>query len=100
MSRPRTDGPSAPKVVSHLGVMLLVSVVLGVVVSGLAIPFAGVLGFAARNVSDSVDELPQALKTEQLPQRTVILDRAGAQIATIYDQNRVNVSLVNISRIM
>ncbi|WP_344774461.1 penicillin-binding protein [Nocardioides panacisoli] len=100
MSRTRPDRLPARKVVSHLGVMLLVSVVLGVVVSGLAIPFAGVLGFAARNVSDSVDELPQALKTEQLPQRTLILDKSGAEIATIYDQNRVNVSLVNISRIM
>jgi len=100
MSRPRTDGLSAPKVISHLGVMLLVSVVLGVVVSGLAIPFAGVLGFAARNVSESIDELPQELETELLPQRTEILDRNGDQIATIYDQNRVIVPLQQISRIM
>jgi membrane peptidoglycan carboxypeptidase len=100
MSRSRTDGLSATKVVSHLGVMLLVSAVLGVVVSGLAIPFVGVLGFGARNVSESIDELPQELETELLPQRTEILDRNGDQIATIYDQNRVTVSLRQISRIM
>jgi len=100
MSRSRTDGLPASKVVSHLGVMLLVSAVLGVVVSGLAIPFAGVLGFAARNVSESIDELPQELETELLPQRTEILDRNGDQIATIYDQNRVIVPLRQISRIM
>jgi len=100
MSRPRTDGLSAPKVISHLGVMLLVSAVLGVVVSGLVIPFAGVLGFAARNVSESIDELPQELETELLPQRTEILDRNGDPIATIYDQNRVIVPLQQISRIM
>ena len=100
MSRSRTDGLSATKVVSHLGVMLLVSAVLGVVVSGLAIPFAGVFGFAARNVSESIDELPQELETELLPQRTEILDSNGDPIATIYDQNRVIVPLRAISRIM
>ncbi len=100
MSRSRTDGLSATKVVSHLFVMLLVSAVLGVVVSGLAIPFAGVLGFAARNVSESIDELPQELETELLPQRTEILDSSGDPIATIYDQNRVIVPLRAISRVM
>jgi membrane peptidoglycan carboxypeptidase len=100
MARSRTDGLSAPKVVSHLAVMLVVSAVLGVVVSGLAIPFAGVLGFAARNVSESIDELPQELETDLLPQRTEILDANGDQIATIYDQNRVVVPLRAISRTM
>ncbi|WP_183094221.1 penicillin-binding protein [Nocardioides stalactiti] len=100
MARSRTEGLSAFKVISHLGVMLVVAAVLGVVVSGLAIPFAGVLGFAARNVSESIDELPQELETELLPQRTEILDRNGDQIATIYDQNRVIVPLRQISRIM
>lgn len=74
MSGTRFDGLPRGKVASHLGVMLLVAVVLGVVVSGLAIPFAGVLGFSARNVSESVDDLPQELETEQLPQRTEVQD--------------------------
>lgn len=100
MARPRTDRLSAPKVVSHLGVMLVVSAVLGVVVSGLAIPFAGVLGFATRSASESIDELPQELETDLLPQRTEILDANGNPIATIYDQNRVIVPLRAISRIM
>lgn len=100
MSTSRPGRLGAPKVASHLGVMLIVAAVLGVVVSGLAIPFAGVLGFAARNASESITELPQELETEQLPQRTTILDKAGNTIATVYDQNRVNVDLVNISRIM
>ncbi|NHA00806.1 hypothetical protein G5V59_14975 [Nocardioides sp. W3-2-3] len=65
MSRTRFDGLPPGKIASHLGVMLLVAAVLGVVVSGLAIPFAGVAGFTARNVADSVDSLPQELETEQ-----------------------------------
>lgn len=100
MSRTRFDGLPPGKVASHLGVMLLVSAVLGVVVSGLAIPFAGVVGFTARNVADSVDDLPQQLETEQLPQRTEIKDRNGRTIATLYDQNRVDVPLRQISRTM
>ncbi|WP_435771849.1 transglycosylase domain-containing protein [Nocardioides sp. SYSU DS0651] len=100
MSRSRSDGLPARKVASHLGVMLLVSLVLGVVVSGLAIPFAGVTGFAARNVAESVDELPQELETEKLPQRTELKDKKGRTFATLYDQNRVNVPLRQMSRTM
>jgi membrane peptidoglycan carboxypeptidase len=100
MSRTRFDGLPPGKILSHLGVMLLVSAVLGVVVSGLAIPFAGVVGFTARNVAESVDDLPQELETEQLPQRTEIQDKGGKVIATLYDQNRVNVPLRQISRTM
>src|SRR3546814_8560009 len=85
MSSSRPDGLPASKVLSHLGVMLVVSAVLGVVVSGLAIPFAGVLGFGARNVSESIDDLPQELEAEALPQRTSILDRSGNTIATVID---------------
>ncbi len=100
MARTRIDRLPPGKIVSHLGVMLVVAAVLGVVVSGLAIPFAGVLGFAARNVSDSASELPQELETERLPQRTEIKDVEGKTIATLYDQNRVNVPLRQISRTM
>ncbi|MEV5003266.1 transglycosylase domain-containing protein [Nocardioides sp. LML1-1-1.1] len=100
MSRTRFDGLPPGKIASHLGVMLLVAAVLGVVVSGLAIPFAGVAGFTARNVAESVETLPQELETEQLPQRTEILDKSGKTIATLYDQNRVNVPLRQISRTM
>jgi membrane peptidoglycan carboxypeptidase len=87
-------------VLSHLGVMLIVSVILGVVVSGLAIPFAGVLGFTAKNVADTMDELPTSLVTDELPQKTRIVDRKGETIASLYDENRVNVSLSQISRTM
>ncbi|TYL54880.1 PASTA domain-containing protein [Nocardioides sp. BGMRC 2183] len=100
MPSSRFDALPARKVASHLGVMLAVAAVLGVVVSGLAIPFAGVVGFTARNVAESMDELPQELETERLPQRTEIQDGAGNTIATLYDQNRVNVDLRQTSRIM
>ena len=98
--RPPSERLSTPKVLSHLGVMLLVSVVLGVVVSGLAIPFAGVVGFATRQAADTMDNLPIELETEPLAQKSEIRDAAGNLIATIYDENRVNVSLNQVSRTM
>lgn len=100
MPRPASERLPAPRVLSHLGVMLLVSVVLGVVVSGLAIPFAGVLGFTANNVAETMDELPTELTTEELPQKTRIVDAKGETIASLYDENRVNISLRGISRTM
>ncbi|MDN5744313.1 MAG: penicillin-binding protein, partial [Nocardioidaceae bacterium] len=100
MPRSSFEGLPSGKVASHLGVMLAVSVVLGVVAAGLAIPFAGVLGLGARNVSESIEDLPQELETALLPQRTELQDKKGRTFATLYDQNRVNVPLTQISRRM
>jgi membrane peptidoglycan carboxypeptidase len=97
MSAPAPEKLPANKVASHLGVMLLVSVVLGVVVSGLAIPFAGVLGLSAQKVAEGVEELPAELETDLLAQRTTIADINGETIATIYDQNRLVIPLHQIS---
>ena len=100
MSVPRDERLSAGRVASHLLVMVAVAALLGVVVAGLAIPFAGVLGVGARNVAKAMDNLPAELETDPLPQRTRLLDSYGNTIATFYDENRVNVSLDQISRTM
>ncbi|HWU23526.1 MAG TPA: transglycosylase domain-containing protein [Nocardioides sp.] len=100
MAGPRFDGLDKRKVASHIGVMMAVAAVLGIVVSGLAIPFAGVFGFTAKDLSNSASDLPKELTTEALPQRTEIVDSVGDPIATLYDQNRVNVQLSQISRTM
>ena len=100
MSAPREDRLSLARVASHLGVMVAVAAVMGVVVAGLAIPFAGALGIGARNVAQSMDNLPAELETEPLAQKTRIVDANGNLIATLYDENRINVPLRQISRIM
>ncbi|HEX5860296.1 MAG TPA: transglycosylase domain-containing protein [Nocardioides sp.] len=100
MSVPPEERLPARRVLSHLGVMAAVAAVLGVVVAGLAIPFAGVLGLAARDVARGMDNLPQELQTEALPQKTRIIDANGNVIASIYDENRINVPLQQISRTM
>ena len=95
-----SERPTSTRVLSHLGVMVVVSAVLGVLVAGLAIPFAGVVGVSARNVADTMDNLPEELETEQLSQRSTILDVDGNVLATLYDQNRVEVPLSQVSRKM
>src|SRR6478609_5981300 len=100
MSEPRDDRLSGARVASHLLVMVVVAAVMGVIAAGLAIPFAGVLGVGARQVAEAMDDLPAELQTDPLPQKTKLLDSDGETIATIYDENRVNVSLDQISRVM
>ena len=97
-------GPGDPlptsRILSHLAVMGAVSVVIGVIAAGLAIPLAGVLGIGARDMSNSLDDLPAELQAEALPQKTRILDGSGRLIASLYDENRVNVQLKDVSRTM
>ena len=97
---PANERLSAGRILSHLAVMIAVAAVMGVVVAGLAIPFAGALGIGARGVANSIEELPADLETQDLAQKTQIVDAEGNTIATLYDENRINVPLSQISRTM
>ena len=97
---PANERLSAGRILSHLAVMIAVAAVMGVVVAGLAIPFAGALGIGARGVASSIEELPADLETRDLAQKTQIVDAEGNTIATLYDENRINVPLSQISRTM
>ena len=97
---PARERLPAYRVLSHLVVMVAVSAVLGVVVAGLAIPFAGIAGIGARNVARTMDDLPEELQTDPLSQRTTILDANGNRLASLYDENRITVPLKGISRNM
>ena len=97
---PRQERLPAHRVLSHLVVMVAVAAVLGVVVAGLAIPFAGIAGIGARNVARTMDDLPEELEIDELSQRTTILDANGNRLASLYDENRIKVPLKGISRTM
>ena len=47
-----------------------------------------------------MDNLPTELETEPLAQKTQIVDANGNLIATLYDENRVNVPLSQVSPTM
>ncbi|MDZ5664155.1 transglycosylase domain-containing protein [Nocardioides sp. S-58] len=101
-SRPqRPHGrPDAGRVASHLAVMGAVAVVMGVLAACLAIPFAGLVGVAAKDVSKGMVNLPESIEAKDLSQKTRIYDVNGNLIASLYDQNRINVPLSSISRPM
>ncbi len=95
-----TRRPEAGRVASHLAVMGAVAVVMGVLTACLAIPFAGLVGVAAKDVSAGMVDLPESLEAKDLSQKTRIYDVNGNLIASLYDQNRINVPLSSISRPM
>ena len=47
-----------------------------------------------------MDKIPASLTAEPLAQRTRLLGRDGAVLATLYDQNRVNVPLSKVAPVM
>jgi membrane peptidoglycan carboxypeptidase len=77
-----------------------VSVLSGVLAAGMAIPFAGLAGFTTQKTSETLEDLPQELKTVPVAQKSQILAADGTVIATLYEQNRDLVSLSKISPIM
>lgn len=96
MSKPS----SPPGVLKSLGTLVAVAAALGVLVAGLVVPFAGLLGIGARNLSNTMDKLPANFNIGDLAQTTRILDADGNVITTLYDQNRVYRPLDQISRKM
>src|SRR5450432_2940757 len=79
-----------------LGVM---SILVGLLVAGLALPAAGGLGIATRNAIGTItfSELPASLQTPPLSQRSVIKASDGSTIATFYYENRQSVSLSDVA---
>ena len=89
-----------PNVVMSVFVFLLVSVLAGALSAGLALPFAGLVGVTTATAHDTVQYLPQDLKTAPLAEKTIIQDADGKTIATLYQQNRTPVTLKQISPVM
>jgi membrane peptidoglycan carboxypeptidase len=99
MNMPR-ERRSAGAVATALGAIVGISVLAGVLVGLMLIPFAGSLGVLTRDVVRDFESLPDELITPPLPERSVILASDGSVLATIYYQNRIEVPLESISPIM
>ena len=80
--------------------MVAVSALMGVIAAGLVIPLAGAVGIGAKDVSEAMKQLPEELETQELAQKTQMVDGKGKTIATLYDENRIIVPLSQISRKM
>src|SRR4051812_42451693 len=72
--------------------MLALSVVGGLLLAILCLPLVGGVGLGAKSTADTFNDLPAELFAPPLPERSVILDRNGAPIASLHGgQDRVNV---------
>jgi membrane peptidoglycan carboxypeptidase len=83
-----------------LGLLLAVSVVAGVLMAGMMLPFVGGLGLAARSAANNFENLPAVLKEKPLPQVSKVVAADGSPLATFYDQDRVIVPLSQIPLVM
>jgi membrane peptidoglycan carboxypeptidase len=97
---PSRKGPGLATSFSRLGLFVVVSLIAGVLAAGTALPFVGGAGVAARTAIEDYESLPSQLETPPLPQRSRILAADGSVLATIYEQDRIEVPLTAIAPVM
>ena len=91
--------PLAWSVVSLLG-LLVVAVIGGFIVAGMALPVLGPVGILARDSITSFDELPADIREPALPVRTRVYAADGTKIATVFEENRKEVALAKVAPVM
>ncbi|MDP9496819.1 MAG: transglycosylase domain-containing protein [Actinomycetota bacterium] len=84
----------------RLGLALLVSVLAGLLVAGLAVPVVGGAGLAAKAAADDFLAMPEALQTPRLATRSRVLAADGSTLATFYRVNRITVPWQQIPEVM
>ncbi|WP_434581792.1 transglycosylase domain-containing protein [Carbonactinospora thermoautotrophica] len=77
-----------------------VSVLAGLLLAGLLLPFVGAAGLSARSAAEGFQNIPGDLRQVPLAQRTRILDARGRQIAVLFDENRIVVPLSKMAKVM
>jgi membrane carboxypeptidase/penicillin-binding protein len=83
-------------ILPRLALALVLSVLAGICVAGLAFPVIGGAGLLAKSGADEFLVLPTTLKTPPLSQRSRILDKDGHVLATLFLENRVPVRLQEV----
>ena len=86
------------RVIGGLAKLLVATLMAGILVAGLLLPYTVGMGLAANKVTEAVDSANADTMDEPLPLRTTVTDSAGTTIAYVYDQNRTYVPLADISR--
>jgi membrane peptidoglycan carboxypeptidase len=79
---------------------LIVSVLAGVLIAGLFVPFAGMAGVSSRAAASELNSLPAELATPSPPTRSRVLMGNGKTLAYFYDENRIPVKLDQIAPVM
>jgi len=83
-----------------LVMFLVVSVLGGLLVAGLAVPLAGMTAEVGKTTATAMDALPAELKTPPQAQRSKVLLADGSTLVNFYEENRQYVTLNKIAPIM
>lgn len=86
--------------VHQIAVIVGVSVLSGVLIAGLALPWIGLAKEGAERSAAAIENFPLELKFQPLSERTKVLDSQGNRLATFFDENRQYVGLDKISKEM
>jgi membrane peptidoglycan carboxypeptidase len=87
-------------VLARLIAMVLVSAIVGTLMTAFVLPVVASAGWAVNTGVNYFDALPDELTRPPLPQRSVMLAADGSPIAYFYDENRVDVPLSKIAPVL
>ena len=82
--------------IARLALALVLSVLAGVVLAGLALPLVGGAGLVAKKGADDFLALPSTVARNPLAQASTVLDKDGHVLARLFTENRVTVTLAQI----
>jgi len=85
---------------TSVAMFLAVSVLCGLLLSGLAVPFVALLSGFTKTASDNMQYLPAEFETPPQSERSKILMADGSELANFFEENRVYVALDQISPLM
>ncbi|MGH3392811.1 MAG: penicillin-binding protein [Actinomadura sp.] len=80
--------------------LLMAAVIAGALIAFIALPVVGSGGVAARDAANGFQKMPADLKTTPPPEKTVVYDAEGKQLATFFDRYRESVRLDQVNPIM
>ena len=80
--------------------VLATGLVVGAILAAMAVPVLAGFGKASNVAADQIGSLPAELATPPLPARTYMVDANGDRIATLFEENRIEVPLDKISENM
>ena len=92
--------PSLSRKAYSLLMFAAVSVLSGLLLAGLAVPFTALASSGTKMAAESLQYLPEELATPPQPERSRILMDNGAELATFFDENREYVPLEKIAGVM
>jgi membrane peptidoglycan carboxypeptidase len=89
-----TSSPALARIAGALALCVLA----GTCLAGLLFPIIGTAGLLGKGAADDFLSLPSKLETPPLAQRSRVLDRDGHVIATLFTENRVQVTLAQVPK--